>query len=67
MKKTQDKIYKTPFTVEFPDQTASGGVSKIKFLPWFDRIPSTGELVNTIERARAYGREVFKSNAKAES
>ena len=52
-------IKKRKFFVYVPDPTAVGGVAKIAFLPWFDRVPSTKDLVNTDEAARQYCLEVF--------
>lgn len=41
------------------DATACGGIAKITFDPFFDRVPSTKEFVDTFEKARQYSFEVF--------
>jgi len=46
------------FSMKFPDPTADGGWSTIRFDPTFDRVPSTGELVTTKELGRKYHKEV---------
>lgn len=53
-----------PFWMTFTDATATRGTVRIKFLPWFDRIPRTGELVNTREKAQRYFNEVCSPNKK---
>jgi hypothetical protein len=49
-----------PFYFKFSDKTASGGVARLKFLPDFDRVPSTRQLVNTKELAQKYCEEVCR-------
>ena len=59
-KKTKkETIYKRKFTVEYPDPTASGGLSRVQFDPSWDRVPSTGELVNTRKLAAQYIHELY--------
>jgi len=53
------KTKKRKFTIHFPDPTAEGGLSKVMIDPTFDRMLSTGELVNTVDLAHQYCRELF--------
>jgi len=46
--------------MQFDDPTAVGGVAKLTFIPDFDRVPSTGELVTSKELGRKYFVEVCK-------
>lgn len=56
-----NKIYKRAFYIEWPDKTAQGGVARIQILPYFDRVPSTKELVNTRCLAMKYLKEISKN------
>ena len=60
VRKSTNRIHIRPFWMSFPDPTAAGGVAKIQFDPRFDRVPSTGELVNTKEKGKQYWKEVCK-------
>lgn len=52
-------MYKRKFTINWPDKTAGGGVSKIKLDPAFDKVPNSNKLVNTKELALEYCIELF--------
>jgi hypothetical protein len=56
----KERIFKRPFWIEVPDPTANNGIARLKFLPDFDRVPSTRELVNTKELAQKYISEISK-------
>lgn len=52
--------HKKPFIVKWPDSTAIGNMASIKFDPLYDRVPSSGELVNTQELAIQYLKEIYR-------
>lgn len=49
--------------MHFPDPTATEGMSRVTFDPFFDRLPSNGALVNTESLARQYIKELYDPTA----
>jgi hypothetical protein len=58
MYRSEKQPMNRPFNMRFFDVTADNGVAIIRFDPTFDRVPSTGELVTTLELGRKYFKEL---------
>jgi hypothetical protein len=55
----QGRVFTRPFMMRFTDPTADDGEATIRFDPSFDRVPSTGEPVNTYELGWKYWHEII--------